>query len=146
LQANLFDNRVHVDFNFYKSWTSDLLTLQSLNFLSGLDANWSNGGKLENTGFDAGVGFNCCLSRIGNGRWVPARPLQEQDYRVARRQAVHRYRALRCRHPFSGGQAANLFYGYQTAGVFSTTEQANDAALYVLDDNGVTKHYFAAAT
>ena len=42
------------------------------------------------------------------------------------------------------GQAANLFYGYKTKGVFATTEQAEQAGLYVLDDNGVTKNYFGA--
>ena len=42
------------------------------------------------------------------------------------------------------GSAANLFYGYRTKGVFSTTKQAQDAGLYVLDANGVKKNYFEA--
>ena len=42
------------------------------------------------------------------------------------------------------GQAANLFYGYKTKGVFATTEEAEQSGLYILDDNGVTKHYFGA--
>ena len=48
------------------------------------------------------------------------------------------------------GQAANVFYGYKSLGVFSTTEEAHAAGtsdpkgLYVLADNGVTRNYFGA--
>lgn len=145
LQANLFDNRVHVDFNFYKSWTSDLLTLQSLNFLSGLDANWSNGGKLENTGFDAGVGFK--LLSLKDWQWEMGASVGHYKNKITELPDGKQFidtELYGADIRSQVGQAANLFYGYQTAGVFSTTEQANDAALYVLDDNGVTKHYFAA--
>jgi len=42
------------------------------------------------------------------------------------------------------GQAANLFYGYRTDGVFKDTESAKEAGLYVLGDNGIDKNYFGA--
>ena len=42
------------------------------------------------------------------------------------------------------GKPANMFYGYVTDGVFSTSEEAAAAALYVLGDNGVDKNYFGA--
>jgi hypothetical protein len=42
------------------------------------------------------------------------------------------------------GEAANVFYGYETQGVFATTEEAEAAGLYMLDDNGKTKHFFGA--
>ena len=47
------------------------------------------------------------------------------------------------------GQAANLFYGYQTEGVFSTTADAlaagqNGEALYMMSENGREKMYFGA--
>ena len=42
------------------------------------------------------------------------------------------------------GNAANLFYGYRTEGVFATSEEAAQSGLYILDDNGVTRHYFSA--
>ena len=37
-----------------------------------------------------------------------------------------------------------MFYGYKTLGVFSTSEEANAANLYVLGDNGVDKNNFGA--
>jgi hypothetical protein len=47
------------------------------------------------------------------------------------------------------GHAANLFYGYQTDGVYATTQDAinagqNGKPLYQYDNNGVDKIYFAA--
>ena len=42
------------------------------------------------------------------------------------------------------GQAANLFYGWKTDGVFSSTEEASAADLYILDDNGVDHKAFKA--
>lgn len=42
------------------------------------------------------------------------------------------------------GQAANLFYGYQSEGVFATTAEAEAAGLYVLAENGITRNYFGA--
>jgi hypothetical protein len=41
-------------------------------------------------------------------------------------------------------QAANLFYGYKTEGVFATTEDAEAAGLYILGDNGFSRTYFGA--
>ena len=42
------------------------------------------------------------------------------------------------------GQAANLFYGYKSLGVFSTTEDAEAAGLYILGENGIDRTYFKA--
>ena len=53
IEGNFFDNRLNLRFNYFKSWTSNLLSLQQLAWTSGLEANWSNEGKLENSGFDA---------------------------------------------------------------------------------------------
>ena len=42
------------------------------------------------------------------------------------------------------GKPANLFYGYRTAGVFKSTEDAQAAGLYIIGDNGMDKNYFGA--
>ena len=47
LETNLFRNRLSVQFNGFISNTDNLLTFQSLGFLSGLQYNWSNGGALS---------------------------------------------------------------------------------------------------
>ena len=41
------------------------------------------------------------------------------------------------------GTAAGVFYGYKTDGVFSTTEEADAAALYQVDETGAKTYYRA---
>ena len=53
IDALLFNNRLNLSFNFFTSKTDNLLTRQSLGFLSGLNENWTNDGELKNNGFDA---------------------------------------------------------------------------------------------
>lgn len=145
IDANLFNNRVNLSVNAYKSWTSDLLTLQSLNFISGLDSNWSNGGKLENTGFDVAASVKLVSTR--NWNWQLGASVGHYKNKITelpdnRTYFDNEYYGATIRSEI--GQAANLFYGYKTKGVFATTEEAEQAGLYILDDNGVTKHYFGA--
>ena len=145
LETSLLDNRVALSFNFFKSWTSNLLTQQSLGFLSGLDKNWSNGGKLENIGYDVNATFK--VLNLKDWQWQlggsighyknkiteladGAQCMDSQVYGATIRTQV--------------GQAANAFYGYKSLGVFSTTEEAQAAGLYILGDNGVDKNYFGA--
>jgi hypothetical protein len=42
------------------------------------------------------------------------------------------------------GEAANLFYGYKTNGVYSTSEEAAAAGQYILGSNGIARNYFKA--
>jgi len=145
LESNLLNNRVHLNASFFKSRTNDLLTLQSLNFLSGLDENWSNGGKLENVGFDVAASVKVLAMKdlqwelgasVGHYKnKITSLPDGKQYFDTELYGGVIRSQV---------GRAANLFYGYKTDGVFATTEQANAAGLYVLAANGVTRNYFGA--
>ena len=145
LEASMLNNRVYVSFNLYKSWTKDLLTMQNLHFLSGLDANWSNGGKLENMGFDIAANVKVLSTR--NWKWEVGASMGHYKNKLTELPdgksfiSTDLYGAnIRS----EVGMPVNLFYGYKTAGVFATSEQAKEAGLYILDDNGVTKHYFGA--
>ena len=145
LDARLFNNRVSVGFNAYKSRTSNLLMLKQLNFLSGLDSNWSNDGKLENTGFD--VSLSGKLLVMKDFQWEAGATLGHYKNKVTALADGANY----MQSTLYGatirsevGKAANLFYGYKTSGVFATTDQAQAAGLYILADNGVTKNYFKA--
>ena len=145
LDARLFNNRVSVGFNAYKSRTSNLLMLKQLNFLSGLDSNWSNDGKLENTGFD--VSLSGKLLVMKDFQWEAGATLGHYKNKVTALADGANY----MQSTLYGatirsevGKAANLFYGYKTSGVFATTDEAQAAGLYILADNGVTKNYFKA--
>jgi TonB-linked SusC/RagA family outer membrane protein len=144
LEASLFDNRLGLSANYFMSNTSNLLTRQALGFLSGLDQNWSNGGELKNHGFDVSANFK--VLALKDLQWqlgasvghykneiteLPDGDYQDNEiYGATIRTQV--------------GQAANLFYGYQSEGVFATTAEAEAAGLYVLAENGITRNYFGA--
>ena len=145
LETSLLDNRVALSFNFFKSWTSNLLTQQSLGFLSGLDKNWSNGGKLENIGYDVNATFK--VLNLKDWQWQLGGSIGHNKNKITELADGAQYmdsQVYGATIRTQVGQAANAFYGYKSLGVFSTTEEAQAAGLYILGDNGVDKNYFGA--
>ena len=145
LETSLLDNRVALSFNFFKSWTSNLLTQQSLGFLSGLDKNWSNGGKLENIGYDVNATFK--VLNLKDWQWQLGGSIGHYKNKITELADGAQYmdsQVYGATIRTQVGQAANAFYGYKSLGVFSTTEEAQTAGLYILGDNGVDKNYFGA--
>ena len=145
LEANLLKNRLNVQAAYFRSTTDNLLMYQALNEVSGLEHNWTNGGTLQNEGFDvkamakvlalrdfqwelgASVGhYVNKITKLADGQQA----LESNVYGAAVRTEV--------------GHAANMFYGYRSLGVFATSEEAAAANLYILADNGVDRKYFGA--
>lgn len=144
-EAMLFDNRLSVGFNYFNSVTSDLLSLQSLGFLSGLEKNWANAGRMKNTGVD--VMLNAKLITTKDVTWTLG--ASAGHYKNTIKELPDNNATIMSNYYGANiitqvGCAANLFYGYRTNGVYSTTEQAKEAGLYVLDANGVTHNEFGA--
>ena len=138
LEANLLNNRVSLMLNFFKSKTTNLLNQQTIGYLSGIDLNWTNAGKLENQGFDVTAIFK--VLALKNWQWQlggsighyknkvtelanNANHIDNQVYGATIRTQV--------------GQAANQFYGFKTNGVYATTEEALADNHYVLGSNGI---------
>ena len=145
IETHLLANRVGVSLNYFRSNTDNLLTQQSLGFLSGLNENWSNGGKLKNEGFD--VSASVKVLALKDWQWQIGASAGHYKNKITELPDDVNY----IDHSVYGGtvrtqvgHAANLFYGYKSLGVFSTTGEAEAAALYVLGDNGVDKNYFKA--
>ena len=143
--SRLLDNRLSLGFRYYKSWTDDLLAMQSIGYLSGLSNNWSNGGKLENTGFDVSAVVK--VLNLKDWKWELGASLGHYKNKITELPDGQKY----LDNTYYGadirsevGKAANLFYGYKTNGVFATTEEATQSGLYILADNGITKNNFGA--
>lgn len=145
LESNLFNNRLNVRFNYFLSHTHHLLTYQSLGFLSGLEENWSNGGALKNSGFD--VSLMGKVISIKDFQWELGASLghyKNEITELSDGQTSINNEVYGATIHTEVGQAANLFYGYETEGVFATSEEAAAAGLYILGDNGVDRNYFGA--
>ncbi|MCR5132094.1 MAG: SusC/RagA family TonB-linked outer membrane protein [Prevotella sp.] len=144
-EGNFINNRLNVRFNYFRSKTDHLLMYQSLGFLSGLERNWTNGGAMKNEGFDVtAVGKVISLKdfqwELGASMGHYVNKITElSDNQNAFETSVY---GASIRTEI--GKPANMFYGYKTQGVFATSEEANQAALYILNTNGVDHDYFGA--
>ncbi|MBM6991823.1 MAG: SusC/RagA family TonB-linked outer membrane protein [Prevotella sp.] len=145
LETNLLGDRLNLRFNYFLSHTNHLLTYQSLNYLSGLAQNWSNGGALKNQGFDVTAIGKVITSK--DFQWELGASVGHYKNEITElndnQQAINTTIYGATIHT-EVGSAANLFYGYKALGVFSTSEEASAAGLYVLADNGVDRKYFGA--
>lgn len=150
-ELNFLKNRLNLKVNVFKSWTDNLLTYHELNFITGLENNWVNGGSLENKGYNITVNGHVIATR--NWNWelgasvghyknkLTALPdgqdyVETEVYGATIRSQI--------------GQPVNLFYGYKTAPtasgthVYATSEDAKADGLYILGENGIDKNYFGA--
>lgn len=144
IEGNFFNNRLNVGFNYFKSWTSDLLTLRRLAWTSGLTESWGNDGKLQNEGFDISFGIKALA--LKDWQWeigasaghyknkITALPDGDKSFETS----LYGATVLS-----AVGQPAGVFYGYKTAGVFTTQASADEAALYQLNSRG-EREYFEA--
>lgn len=145
LETNLFDNRLSLSANFFTSKTNNLLTRQSLGFLSGLSENWTNDGELKNHGFDISAAVKAIA--LKDFQWEVGASIghykNEITHLAEGRNSVDT-EVYGATIRTQVGQAANQFYGYRSLGVFSTTAEAEAAGLYVLGENGVDRNYYKA--
>lgn len=144
IEGNFFDNRLNLRFNYFKSWTSNLLSLQQLAWTSGLEANWSNEGKLENSGFDAHAVVK--VINLKDFRWevgasvghyknkVTALPDNNRSFETNLYGATIQTKV---------DQPVGVFYGYKTNGVYSTSAETAANGKYLVKENG-DKLFFKA--
>ncbi|MBQ8487681.1 MAG: SusC/RagA family TonB-linked outer membrane protein [Prevotella sp.] len=144
LEGNFFGNILNMRFNVFKSWTSNLVSLRNLAWTSGLQENWSNEGKLGNHGFD--VRAVAKLLSLKDLRWELGASVGHYKNKVTA--LPDGDRAFQT-DVYGGcirtevGNPVGVFYGYKTAGVFSTTAEAEQARLSIIKDNG-DRVYFGA--
>ncbi len=142
VDMNLFGNRLSISANVFSSATDNLLSVGSLSYVAGLEDTWGNGGSLSNKGFDAS--FILKLINSGNFRWevgagighyknevtkLPAKGYETQVYGATIRTEV--------------GNPVGVFYGYETDGVFSTTQDAGAAGLSFRSKTGAITPFVA---
>lgn len=145
LESSFANNRLALSLNYFRSRTNNLLTCQSLGFLSGLEESWSNGGSLKNEGFDVSV--TAKVLALKDWQWQIGASVGHYKNKIVALPNDMEYmdtEVYGATIRTQVGQAANMFYGYKTLGVFATSEEAAATGLYFMSDNGVDKQYFGA--
>ena len=144
IEGNFINNRLNVAFNYFRSYTSDLLTLRRLAWTSGLKQNWSNDGKMQNEGFDVSLGMKVIARK--DLQWEIGAGVGHYKNRItALPDGDKSFETTVCGATVLSavGQPAGVFYGYKTDGVFATQNDADKAALYQVNAKG-GRDYFAA--
>ena len=155
LQSSLLRNRVNFGVEFFSSKTTDLLTRKAVSDITGLSYMWSNDGALKNYGVDFNA--NVMLVQTKNFRWQAGFSIghykneitelpQSSNNLIETYQLGADGRKLEdTKQVINGytssiygdnnvltavGNAAGVFYGYKTAGVFSSDQEASQAGKY----------------
>ena len=144
LNGSFLNNRLQAGVDFYIANTDNLVTYKTINYLSGLAGYLSNDGSLRNTGVD--VKANAILVNTKDFKWQlglslghyknKLTSLPEGDYT----QKIYGAEVLT-----AVGNPVGVFYGYKTAGVFSTDGEASSATTATADGylkypTGITKN------
>ena len=142
VDAVLFENRLALSLDWYKSKTKDLLVPKQYDYVTGMDTYWSNGGELENTGIEASVTARLVNTRKFNWELGVSAGHYKNEI-TALDEAVAPTTVYGAEVLTQVGQPIGVFYGYKTDGVISSEAEAAELALYQTDaaDNNT---YFAA--
>lgn len=144
LEGNFFNNRLFARFNYYKSTTTNLISLGTLAYVSGLTDYWTNDGELKNEGFDVTL-----LGKVIN----------TNSFKMELGASMGHYKNKITKLPegqtqfttsaFDGeivsrvGSPIGMFYGFETNGVFATSTEAANANLGIIDNTGAKQAYAA---
>lgn len=125
LRANFVDNRISLGIDYYNHWTTNLLTLKTFeNPIGGINNYWTNGGALKNEGVE--VTFTC-------------KPVVHKHWHLELGATLGHYKNKVTSLPDGNftssiygdnniltavGGPVGQFYGYQTAGVFASDDEA----------------------
>ncbi len=140
MTANFVDNRIGVDFDYYIHRTNDLLTLKTFdNPVAGINNYWSNGGSLENTGFELTITGKPIVSKNLNlevgasmGHYkneVRSLPNLTTQYIDGTATAIGEITSIYGTENIATfiGHPVGMFYGYRTNGVFASDAAASTA-------------------
>ena len=160
LKAYLLNNRIGVDFDFFMNHTKNLLTLKSFeNPVAGINSYWSNGGSLDNTGFEVTLTAKPLVARDWNievgvsaGHYknkVKSLPDESYIYVDGQKTAQGYTSSIYGTANIATivDQPVGVFYGYKTNGVLASDQEAATAGkngyLYLTDETGA-KQLFKA--
>lgn len=129
------NDRVGLSLNVFKSYTDNLLTVKSLPEITGSGYYWSNDGSLENIGGDMGLR----IKLINNKSWKWEAGAHVATYKnkiTALPDGDYTTTLYGADVLTSVGRAAGVFYGYETAGVYATQQEAEAAGLKLVASTG----------
>lgn len=133
LELSMFNNRFDFGFNYYTATSYDLLINNTVSPVYGSQVYYDNTGKIDNNGLELALRGN--IVRTRNFDFTVGATLSRNLSRLKSLGGIQKHIVN-----FTGfnddaavvmevGKNPYCFYGYQTKGIYSTTEQAQQANL-----------------
>lgn len=142
LDMSMFNNRLGLSLNAFKSKTTNLLTMKNLPEIAGEKSYWSNGGALENVGFD--IAANLKMFNRKNWKWeLGANVAAYKNVITALPDGDYTTTIYGANILTSVGRPAGVFYGYETDGVYATQEAADKDGLRIMSKSGAATPFGA---
>ena len=69
LDANFFDDRLRIVFDYYNKYTDNVLYRTPVSGLTGVTSRWQNVGEISNKGIELTIGGDTYVLKIGHGAW-----------------------------------------------------------------------------
>jgi len=144
LEAILFNDKLSLNADFYRSYTSNLLMIKDLPEVLGNGTYWTNDGELSNMGFE--VSANIKLLNLTSFKWEAGASIGHYTNKIEalpNNNESIKTELYGATMLTSVGNPAGVFYGYKTNGVFATEADAAEANLKRVDGTG--KEYMFGA-
>lgn len=135
LDLGLFNDRLNLTLDVYNNTTSDLLTLRTLPEYSGLGNYWSNGGTMNNKGFE--VSANLKVLNLKDVKWELGASVGSFKNKILTLpDDAYLVNLFGGQLLVAEDQPFGQFYGYKSNGVFSTQAEADAANVYMVNADG----------
>lgn len=153
LDLRMLNNRLNLGVRYFNNRTTDLLTRKSVSYITGLEYMWANDGELRNRGVE--LSANAVLLEKKDWKWQAGLSVGHYENEITALADNHLNQFEVYAYDANGidksqktvingyitniyganiltavGQSAGVFYGYKTAGVFSTDAEAAAAGKY----------------
>jgi hypothetical protein len=122
VDASLFNERLSFSIDVFKNTTTDMITFEPINTASGFPYAITNNGGMQTTGVELALKGRLVNRTVKWDIGLNISALKNEVTKIPNNRLVTTYGGASILTEV--GQAANLFYGYKTSGIYATSAQA----------------------
>jgi TonB-linked SusC/RagA family outer membrane protein len=122
MDASLFNERLSLSFDIFNNKTTDMITYEPVITVSGFPYAVTNNGAMKTNGLELAVNGRLINRALKWDVGLNMSTSKNQITKIPDNKLITRYGSAYILT--QAGKAANLFYGYQTSGVYATSAQA----------------------
>ncbi|PWG79002.1 SusC/RagA family TonB-linked outer membrane protein [Pararcticibacter amylolyticus] len=138
---SIWHERLNVSADFYSNRTKDMLSWRNVSTAAGLKNVLTNEGEMTSKGFEVTVNARVLNKALKWDLGLGLAKYKNEVVSIPGGSMISTFGGAT--FLTSGGSAPNLFYGYKTRGVFSSSAEAEAAGLYTVLSDGSVRRFSA---